>query len=322
MRSMTVVQRYARRPDQILADIQAAFPGARISMLPDEQRARQRSHVRLSLGSLTIDRFETVGSEISTIAADRFHLGFVAQGKVDVRTRHGHVCMQPFRVGTTIPPGGPFTLGIGPRTLSYTVEFPTAELRHRAEGSKSVPVDHRAAAVDLRQGPGRACVRNIMGAFNELRTLDDEGLSRLAVVSFGEFLTNLVIAAAHANLRPGIPPAPRAISRITVQRARDYLEAHAHELITITGLATELGVSIRALQIGFQKNLHCSPMQLLLRCRLDLARARLLSPAPGDTVSSIALASGFVNLGKFAMRYRAAYGEVPSLTLGRTRSLP
>ena len=84
MRSMTVVQRYARRPDQILADIQAAFPGARISMLPDEQRARQRSHVRLSLGSLTIDRFETVGSEISTIAADRFHLGFVAQGKVDV----------------------------------------------------------------------------------------------------------------------------------------------------------------------------------------------------------------------------------------------
>jgi transcriptional regulator GlxA family with amidase domain len=48
----------------------------------------------------------------------------------------------------------------------------------------------------------------------------------------------------------------------------------------------------------------------------------LLSPAPGDTVSSIALASGFVNLGKFAMRYRAAYGEVPSLTLGRTRSLP
>jgi AraC-like DNA-binding protein len=84
-------------------------------------------------------------------------------------------------------------------------------------------------------------------------------------------------------------------------------------------VAAELGIGIRALQAGFRRQVGYSPRQYLIRCRLDLARARLLSPAPLDTVSSIAIDCGFLNLGLFASRYRRTYGELPSQTLAGSR---
>jgi adenylate cyclase len=55
----------------------------------------------------------------------------------------------------------------------------------------------------------------------------------------------------------------------------------------------------------------------LARARRELQRAR-----QDTTVTSVALANGFTQLGRFAASYRAVFGETPSATLRQTRLLP
>jgi AraC-like DNA-binding protein len=57
-------------------------------------------------------------------------------------------------------------------------------------------------------------------------------------------------------------------------------------------------------------------MQWLRDRRLAAARLRLLQAEPEDTVTTIALRSGFTQLGRFAIAYRKRYGESPRETLG------
>jgi transcriptional regulator GlxA family with amidase domain len=90
--------------------------------------------------------------------------------------------------------------------------------------------------------------------------------------------------------------------------------------LRIADLAKTMGVTVRSLQIGFRRQFGCSPLQYLLTRRLELARERLMSPMPGDTITMIATEHGFMNLGKFASRYRARFCELPSETLRRRRS--
>lgn len=132
-------------------------------------------------------------------------------------------------------------------------------------------------------------------------------------------LLNLLLAATLPKLRTKLGVAPAQIAPGTTERARQYLTARAHQPIQIADLAAEMGVGIRALQAGFQRQIGCTPRQYLIKCRIELARARLLSSAPMDTVSSIAIDCGFLNLGLFASRYRMTYGELPSQTLRRNR---
>jgi AraC-like DNA-binding protein len=109
------------------------------------------------------------------------------------------------------------------------------------------------------------------------------------------------------------------VARGVTERARDRIDAFATEPIKISEVAEDLGVTVRALQLGFHKRYGCSPLQYLLARRIELARGRLQSPAPGDTVTSVATESGFINLGAFARRYRSRYGENPSDTLSRAK---
>jgi len=52
--------------------------------------------------------------------------------------------------------------------------------------------------------------------------------------------------------------------------------------------------------------------------RMSEARKALLSPAsPSQTVTDVAMHFGFLELGRFSVEYRRAFGERPSATLRR-----
>jgi AraC-like DNA-binding protein len=51
--------------------------------------------------------------------------------------------------------------------------------------------------------------------------------------------------------------------------------------------------------------------------RFGISAAALLTAAPGDTVTAIAIQNGFADVGRFAQRYRLLFGETPSQTLRR-----
>jgi transcriptional regulator GlxA family with amidase domain len=78
-----------------------------------------------------------------------------------------------------------------------------------------------------------------------------------------------------------------------------------------------MGCSARSLQAAFKAAGAAPVREALASARLDGARAALMAAGPGDSVASIAAAAGVSQLGRFAARYRARFGESPSATLAR-----
>jgi AraC-like DNA-binding protein/Flp pilus assembly protein TadD len=79
-------------------------------------------------------------------------------------------------------------------------------------------------------------------------------------------------------------------------------------------LAAAAGVSWRSLQRHFRQVLGFSPRDALLRLRLTAARETLLAGGV-PSVLEAALRHGFEHPGRFAIAYRRAFGESPSVTL-------
>lgn len=104
-----------------------------------------------------------------------------------------------------------------------------------------------------------------------------------------------------------------------VRLAEDYIASAWDRAITIPELANLTNVGVRSLFKAFQKHRGYSPMAFAKAVRLDKARAMLLDGDPSRSVTSVAFACGFSNLGHFAHDYRRKHGELPSETLSRAR---
>ena len=97
---------------------------------------------------------------------------------------------------------------------------------------------------------------------------------------------------------------------------------HFSEPVTLTVLESISGLSQRSLQLAFQKQFGCTPMQWVRQIRLDMARKVLLNARPGDTVTKIALDCGFTQLSGFSQAFLARFGELPSDTLRQNLAGP
>jgi AraC-like DNA-binding protein len=104
-----------------------------------------------------------------------------------------------------------------------------------------------------------------------------------------------------------------------VRLAEEFIEASWNRPITIDDLAAITHVGVRSLFKAFQKHRGYSPMAFAKSVRLSKARDMLLSGDPSRSVTSVAFACGFSNLGHFAHDYRRKHGELPSETLARAR---
>ena len=86
----------------------------------------------------------------------------------------------------------------------------------------------------------------------------------------------------------------------------------------VTALAGALGVTERTLRKAFKRTHNLSPCRHLRILRLTAARRALVAARyEFATVTEIATSFGFVELGRFAVEYRNAFGESPSATLRR-----
>src|SRR5690606_18939067 len=104
-----------------------------------------------------------------------------------------------------------------------------------------------------------------------------------------------------------------------LQRARQYMEAHLHEEISLADIARQSGTSVRNLSRMCQAQYGTSPMQLLRNMRLDKIRHELSHASVDTNVSEIAMSWGYTHLGRFAAAYRQRFGEAPHETLEKNR---
>ncbi len=102
-------------------------------------------------------------------------------------------------------------------------------------------------------------------------------------------------------------------------RALGWLRGHLSEPIELETLAHVSGVRARTLETHFRMFLGTTPLGWVRQMRLARARQQLLNAGAETSVTGIAVASGFTQLGRFAAQYRKAFGELPSATIQRLR---
>lgn len=172
--------------------------------------------------------------------------------------------------------------------------------------------------VDLSSGPGATARRTLMHVVAELETTDVLLQNRLLRVAIDDLLLGTLLSLPHSH-SDKLFKDPGDAAPIVVQRAEEFLDSHASEPIKIRDVVEACGCSSSLLYRAFQRHRGCTPSKFLQNRRLELARSKLLSPSPSDTVKSIAFACGFAHLGRFAANYNAHFGEAPSVTLRRSR---
>jgi AraC-like DNA-binding protein len=103
-----------------------------------------------------------------------------------------------------------------------------------------------------------------------------------------------------------------------IGRLEAFLEANSDRSVSADELATAVGVSERTLRSYCADCLGVSPSRYVRLRRLKLVRLALRSAAPTPTtVADVARSYGFLDPGRFAATYQAAFGEFPSTTLRR-----
>ena len=110
---------------------------------------------------------------------------------------------------------------------------------------------------------------------------------------------------------------PPAAAPWQVRRAEDHIEANWHRPIAIETLSALCECSIRSLFHQFRRSRGYSPMEFLRHVRLHHAHVMLSRPDATTSVTDVAFACGFGNLGHFSKYFRHAFGEKPSETLRR-----
>lgn len=134
-----------------------------------------------------------------------------------------------------------------------------------------------------------------------------------------------LLAAAAACLPPAREPQaaigrPRLDRAVIVRRAMTALEAAA-VMPTTAELARAAGVTDRTLHRTFLESFGVPPKRYLLLRELHAIRRSLRAGAADDaTVADVLVRHGVWEFGRFAARYRAQFGELPSETLRRTRA--
>lgn len=306
----------ARGPAQVHQALLEVYPNSEKLALIGAREASHFSCSRLHLSTLTVLCSGTSGYRCRAAPNDAVRVTLPARVGVVVTAgreqtvalagRSGLSCAQEVIEREVRPGYFGFHFQIPRQTLLSAAQTLTGQ-RHR--------LVENPISIDLQSPVGGSLFRTVAGLLAESQRLATAGLGRLAVASANELIVHLTAAAVLPGVQASLAQSPSGASADCIDRARQYIDAHAGEPIRLGELAHSLGISLRTLQHGFQKRFGCSPSEHLFRCRLDLARARLLAASDTTTVTQIAVECGFVNVGAFANRYFRAFGELPSQTL-------
>lgn len=205
-------------------------------------------------------------------------------------------------------------------TICYSGESPVL----------SMVLDEKALSVAVQPADGGADPP-ILPAAREL-PLDEGALGRLSYELLSLWSPSALSpdgpVAAHVQARlsawiagllrrgDGLP-AGNQTARAKLHSVEEWLEVRLAEPLDLAALCRVAGIEARGLRKSFQQRRGMSPMQWVLSRRMAAARLRLLTAAPGESVTTISLDCGILHHGRFSVAYRQRYGESPSVTLAR-----
>ena len=108
-----------------------------------------------------------------------------------------------------------------------------------------------------------------------------------------------------------------------VQKAREYIDKHKHEELSLAAVAAAAGASVFHFCKVFHKSTGLKFTDYVSRVRVEEARTQLLNP--NRRISEVAYDVGFQSLTQFNRTFKRVYGQSPSEFRSRvssTRPLP
>jgi AraC-like DNA-binding protein len=145
--------------------------------------------------------------------------------------------------------------------------------------------------------------------------------SPIVQAEIGQAWLLALLSGAPHNYSAAIAAEPRTAGPPQVSRAIDYIQLNWRGPLLVEDIAAAAGVSARSLFKSFRAAKGVSPMAYVKAIRIEKAHQMLLGADAATTVAAIALTCGFHNAGHFAKDYRDAFGEPPSATLARVRTM-
>ena len=103
---------------------------------------------------------------------------------------------------------------------------------------------------------------------------------------------------------------------IVMRRFHRLMADHPAGTLFLTDVCAAIGVSARTLRACCEAHIGMGPKHFLTLRRMHLARCALRDGGGKSSVTDVATQFGFWELGRFAVAYRALFGESPSVTLG------
>lgn len=140
-----------------------------------------------------------------------------------------------------------------------------------------------------------------------------------AAASLDDFLLSLMLRGHPHNFSSELASPVRAATPRLVAAAEQLLRGRAESRVTVPDIASELGVSVRCLQLGFRESRQTTLSAFLRQVRLEAAHRAPTEATPSVSVTDVALQSGFAHMGRFNAAYKAAFSEPPHMTLRRSR---
>ena len=146
--------------------------------------------------------------------------------------------------------------------------------------------------------------------YSQLRTRADE--SRASELAGGLVAESVALLI---GLEDRSDAAALSLSRgwRVLTRAREYIEEHLTESITMADLCRYTGASLSTIDKVFRRELQMPPTVYIRTRRLDVVRRVLANDeSNGEYISQIATDHGFSHLGRFSVAYREFFGISPS----------
>jgi AraC-like DNA-binding protein len=176
--------------------------------------------------------------------------------------------------------------------------------------------------LDLTAGHGRDLARYLMLAVSDVERAGKLAWTPITVAAFEDFVISRLLLAHPHSRSDDLARTNQRIMPRDMRRALEYMDANLAAPISITDVVAATGIAGRTLFKHFRHFHGVSPMRFLRNARFDQVRRALIEAEPEDSITAIATRWGFSHMGRFAVDYRARYGETPSQTLARRRGKP
>ncbi|MFT4097552.1 MAG: helix-turn-helix domain-containing protein [Rhodoblastus sp.] len=270
---------------------------------------------RSAIGAM---EFRSRGLVTARPEAPVYRTSFQIAGNMRHRIAGAEVVSGP-AIAAVHRPRAPLTLEMAPQKSIFAgFEEAGVEAALRGRTRQRCRTAGPANEFALDRGPGQAFHSFLLWLIGEIDSRQSTLVkSTKSLAAIDRTLLELFADALVGGDSENDKPQHNRVGEFRLRQLESWIEANIDEPFGLTRMAEVAGSDVRGVREAFLVSRGVTPTEYVMNARLDRARRLLLAAEPGVTITSVCVACGIFHFGRFSIRYKARFGEMPSQTLAR-----